>query len=75
MVGEWSCGGSRRGGCPGRDFCSSGTLVVRMTGSSLLVEEEVEGGGRGGSGLLPAWWVVTRGCGWVAVVVRVERLR
>ena len=46
-----------------------------MTGSSLLVEEEVEGGGRGGSGLLPAWWVVTRGCGWVAVVVRVERLR
>ena len=43
-VGGWSCGSSRCGGCPGRDFCSSGTLVVRMTGSSLLVEEEVEGG-------------------------------
>ena len=40
--GGWSCGGSRCGGCPGCDFCSSGTLVVRMTGSSLLVDEEEE---------------------------------
>ena len=42
------CGSKRSGGCPGRDFCSIGTLVVRMIGSSLLVDDEVEGGGRGG---------------------------
>ena len=46
-------GSKRSGGCPGRDFCSIGTLVVRMIGSSLLVDDEVEGGGRGGGGLLP----------------------
>ena len=57
------------------DFCSIGTLVVRMTGSSLLVDEEVEGGGRGGGRLLPACFVAARGCGRVEVVVRVERLR
>ena len=43
------------GRLPGRDFRSIGTLVVRMTGSSLLVEEEVDGGGRCGGGLLSAW--------------------
>ena len=53
--GGWSGGDSRWGGCPGRDFRSIGTLVVRMTGSSLLVEDEVDGGGRCGGDLLSAW--------------------
>ena len=48
------CGSKRSGGCPGRDLCSMGTLVVRMIGSSLLVDDKAEGGGRGGGGLLPA---------------------
>lgn len=40
---EW--GASLWGGCPGRDFLRMGTLVVRMTRSSLLVVGEGEGGG------------------------------
>ena len=32
------------GGCPGRAFGRMGTLVVRMTGSSVLVEDVVDGG-------------------------------
>ena len=43
----------------------------RWWGSSLLVDEEVEGG-RGGGGLLPACLLVTRGCGRVEVVARVR---
>ena len=66
------CGRRRRGGCPGRDFCRMGTLVVRMIGSSLLVDDEVEGGGRGG-GLLPEGVCVEVGC--CCNVLRVERLR
>ena len=64
------------GGCPGRAFGRMGTLVVRMIGSSVLVEDVVDGGVGGAVG-----------CGRVAVggvgvvlglacdVVRVERLR
>ena len=47
-----------------------GTLVVRMTGSSVL--EEVEGDG---GGLVSAWRVFGCGCCGVWTVVRVERLR
>ena len=45
-----------------------------MTGSSLLVDDEVEGGGGGGCGLRPVCLVVERGGGCVDVV-RVERVR
>ena len=37
----------RSGGCPGLDFLRMGTLVVRMTGSSLLVDVAGDGGGFG----------------------------
>ena len=53
-----------------------GTFVVRITGSSLLVEDEVDGGGGGGVGADQRWcaerrlflrrpvmWCVWRGCG------------
>ena len=43
---EWR----RSGGCLGRDFLRIGTLVVRMTGSSVLVDVEGDGGGLGLSG-------------------------
>ena len=45
VEGGSRCGVSLWGGCPGRDFLRIGTLVVRMTGSSLLVVGEGEGGG------------------------------
>ena len=37
----------RSGGCPGLDFLRMGTLVVRMTGSSALVDVVGDGGGFG----------------------------
>ena len=37
----------RSGGCPGLDFLRMGTLVVRMTGSSVLVDVAGDGGGFG----------------------------
>ena len=47
----WDCGGPTQvvlsGGCPGRALGRMGTLVVRITGSSLLVEDVVDGGGGG----------------------------
>ena len=49
-----------------------GTFVVRMIGSSLLVDDEMEGGGRGG-GLLQEGVGVEVGC--CCNVLRVERLR
>ena len=45
-VVEW-----RSGGCAGRDFLRIGTLVVRMIGSSVLVDVEGEGGGFGSVGV------------------------
>ena len=33
------------GGCPGRALGRMGTLVVRIIGSSVLVEDVVDGGG------------------------------
>ena len=57
MVG-WrlgDCGGPTQvvlsGGCPGRALGRMGTLVVRITGSSLLVEDVVYGW-RGGGGVV-----------------------
>ena len=45
------------GGWPGRALGRMGTLVVRITGSSVLVEDVVDGGGGG------AWWCrVVRSC-------------
>ena len=65
-----------RGGYPGRALGRMGTLVVRMIGSSLLVEDVVDGGVAAILGLVTAL-----GCRMEAVlrvaggVVRVERLR
>ena len=46
--GRCHCGGRTQvvlmGGCPGRAFGRMGTLVVRITGSSVLVEDVVDGG-------------------------------
>ena len=42
----------RSGGCPGRDFLRIGTFVVRMTGSSVLVDVEGDGGGLGSAGVV-----------------------
>ena len=76
----WRCGGPTqvvlRGGYPGRALGRIGTLVVRMMGSSLLVEDVVDGGGAATVGLVPA---VVR-CKEVVFevagdVVRVDRLR
>ena len=45
------CGGPTQvvlsGGWPGRALGRMGTLVVRITGSSVLVEDVVDGGGGG----------------------------
>ena len=50
------CGGPThvvfKGGCPGRALGRMGTLVVRMMGSSLLVEEELDCGGAEVCGLV-----------------------
>ena len=65
-----------RGGYPGRALGRIGTLVVRMMGSSLLVEDVVDGGGAEALGLMTAVVfckeVVLRVAGGVA---RVDRLR
>ena len=64
------------GGCPGRALGRMGTLVVRMTGSSVLVEDVVDGGADGavgcGSGAVGCVGV---GLGFVGGVLRVERFR
>ena len=64
------------GGCPGRAFGRMGTLVVRMIGSSVLVEGVVEGGVGGavrcGRVVVGAVGVVL---GLACDVVRVERFR
>ena len=64
------------GGCPGRAFGRMGTLVVRMIGSSVLVEDVVDGGVGGAVGggrvMVGGVGVVL---GLVCDVVRVERFR
>ena len=79
--GGWcDCGGPTQvvliGGCPGRAFTRMGTLVVRMIGSSVLVEDVVEGGV---GGAVRCGRVVVGGVGVVlglaCDVVRVERFR
>ena len=79
--GEWcNCGGPTQvvliGGCPGRAFGRMGTLVVRMIGSSVLVEDVVDGGAGGavgcGSGAVGCVGIVL---GFACDVVRVERFR
>ena len=65
-----------RGGCPGRAFGRMGTLVVRMTGSSVLVEDVVDGGAGGAvecGGV--AVGCVGVGLRFVCGVLRVDRLR
>ena len=51
MVTRCDCGGPTQvvlsGGWPGRALGRMGTLVVRITGSSVLVEDVVDGGGGG----------------------------
>ena len=79
--GAWyNCGGPTQvvliGGCPGRAFGRMGTLVVRMTGSSVLVEDVVDGGAGGAVGC----GSVAVGCvgvvlGFACGVLRVERFR
>ena len=81
---EWEawcdCGGPTqvvlRGGCPGRAFGRMGTLVVRMTGSSVLVEDVVDGGAGDAvvCGGMAAGGVGV-GLGLVCGVLRVDRLR
>ena len=81
---EWEawchCGGPTQvvlmGGCPGRAFGRMGTLVVRMTGSSVLVEDVVDGGAGGAvvCGGMAAGGVGV-GLGLVCGVLRVDRLR
>ena len=44
---RWRADWRRSGGCPGLDFLRMGTLVVRMTGSSVLVDVAGDGGGFG----------------------------
>ena len=64
------------GGWPGRAFGRMGTLVVRMIGSSVLVEDVVDGGGGGAVGCGAAavcWAEVVLGV--ACDVVRVERFR
>ena len=64
------------GGCPGRAFGRMGTLVVRMIGSSVLVEDVVDGGVGGAVGggrvMVGGVGVVL---GLVCDVARVERFR
>ena len=79
--GGWcNCGGPTQvvliGGCPGRALGRMGTLVVRMIGSSVLVEDVVDGGAGGAVGC----GSVAVGCvgivlGLACDVVRVERFR
>ena len=64
------------GGWPGRALGRMGTLVVRITGSSVLVEEVVDGGVGGAVGcevIAGGWIGVVLGV--ACVVVRVDRLR
>ena len=61
------------GGCPGRAFGRMGTLVVRMTGSSVLVEDVVDGGAVVCGGMAAGG--VGVGLGLVCGVLRVDRLR
>ena len=77
--GGWChCGGRTQvvfmGGCPGRAFGRMGTLVVRMTGSSVLVEDVVDGGAGVVCGGMAAGGVGV-GLGLVCGVLRVDRLR
>ena len=65
------------GGCPGRALGRMGTLVVRMTGSSVLVEDVVDGGVVGGAvgcGSV-AVGCVGVGLGFVCGVLRVDKFR
>ena len=65
-----------RGGCPGRAFGRMGTLVVRMTGSSVLVDDVVDGGAGGAvecGGM--AVGCVGVGLGFVCGALRVDRFR
>ena len=79
--GAWyNCGGPTQvvliGGCPGRALGRMGTLVVRMTGSSVLVEDVVDGGVGGAVGCgSVAVGCVGVGLGFVCGVLRVERFR
>ena len=72
------CGGRTQvvlmGGCPGRAFGRMGTLVVRITGSSVLVEDVVDGGADVVCGGVAAGGVVV-GLRLVCGVLRVDRLR
>ena len=77
--GAWChCGGRTQvvlmGGCPGRAFGRMGTLVVRMTGSSVLVEDVVDGGAGVVCGGMAAGGVGV-GLGLVCGVLRVDKLR
>ena len=79
---EWEawchCGGPTQvvlmGGCPGRAFGKMGTLVVRITGSSVLVEDVVDGGADVVCGGVAAGCVGV-GLRLVCGVLRVDRLR
>ena len=64
------------GGWPGRAFGRMRTLVVRMMGSSVLVEDVVDGGvgGAVGCGAAAVCWVEVV-LGVACDVVRVERFR
>ena len=72
------CGGRTQvvlmGGCPGRAFGRMGTLVVRITGSSVLVEDVVDGGADVVCGGVASGGVGV-GLGLVCGVLRVDRLR
>ena len=61
------------GGCPGRAFGKMGTLVVRITGSSVLVEDVVDGGADVVCGGVAPGGVV--GLRLVCGALRVDRLR
>ena len=64
------------GGCPGLAFGRMGTLVVRMTGSSVLVEDVVDDGAGGAvecGGMAVGCGGV--GLGFVCGVLRVDRFR
>ena len=62
------------GGCPGRAFGKMETLVVRITGSSVLVEDVVDGGADVVCGGVAAGCVGV-GLRLVCGVLRVDRLR
>ena len=76
--GQCHCGGRTQvvlmGGYPGRAFGRMGTLVVRITGSSVLVEDVVDGGAGAVCGGMAACGLGV-GLGLVCGVLRVDRLR